>query len=80
MLRALQNREALFIITQNRKRSETRMDDDTEAETFQPLWVDWTERIISFHQEAGYERLEFSSNEEKMAYVFEKTSNGFRIQ
>lgn len=41
------------------------MDDDTEAETFQPLWVDWTERIISFHQEAGYERLEFSSNEEK---------------
>ena len=56
------------------------MDDDTEAETFQPLWVDWTERIISFHQEAGYERLEFSSNEEKMAYVFEKTSNGFRIQ
>lgn len=31
------------------------MDDDTEAETFQPLWVDWTERILSFHQEAGYE-------------------------
>lgn len=56
------------------------MDDDTEAQTFQPLWIDWTERIISFHEEAGYERLEFSSNEEKMAYVFEKTSNGFRIQ
>lgn len=56
------------------------MDDDTETRELQPLWINWTERIVSFHEEAGYEQLKFSSKEEKMDYVFEKTSNGFRIQ
>ena len=56
------------------------MEDDTGAETTQVIWINRADRILSFHQEAGYERLEFSSNEEKMDYVFQKTADGFRVQ
>ena len=56
------------------------MEDDTGAQAPQAIWINWTEQILSFHEEDGYERLEFPSNEAKMDYVFQKTSNGFRIQ
>ena len=56
------------------------MDDDTGAQALPTLWVNWTEHIVSFHEEAGYEPLTFSSEEEKMDYVFQKTFLGFRIQ
>ncbi len=57
-----------------------RMDDDTDTHPVHFLWIHWSEHIVSFHEVAGYERKEFSSSEEKMDYVFQKTSNGFRIQ
>ena len=41
------------------------MDDDTGTQQLQSLWIDWADHIVSFHQEDGYERLDFSSNEEK---------------
>jgi len=56
------------------------MDDGIGGHKLQLLWIHWSDHIISFHEEAGYERKEFSSSEEKMDYVFRKTSNGFRIQ
>lgn len=56
------------------------MDDETGTQMLPSLWIDWAEHIVSFHEEAGYERLEFPSQEEKMEYVFQQTSNGFRIQ
>jgi len=56
------------------------MDDDTGARALPELWIDWTDHIVSFHQEDGYERLEFSSDEEKMNYVLQKSSAGFRVQ
>lgn len=56
------------------------MDDDTGAQTLQSLWINWADHIVSFHAEDGYERIEFSSSEEKMEYVFHKSANGFRIQ
>lgn len=56
------------------------MEDGIGAQELPLLWIDWTEHVVSFHEEAGFERLEFPSHEEKMEYVFEKTSNGFRIQ
>ena len=56
------------------------MEDGTGTQAVQFLWISRTERIVSFHEEAGYDRLEFLSNKEKMEYVFQKTSNGFRIQ
>ncbi len=56
------------------------MDDDAETQGLPWLWINWRDQIVSFHEEAGYEKLEFSSNEEKLEYVFRKCSNGFRIQ
>lgn len=56
------------------------MDEGTGVQTLPALWIDQNDHIVSFHEEAGYERLEFASNEEKMNYVLQKTSNGFRIQ
>ena len=56
------------------------MEDGTGTQPLLWLWIDWTEQIVSFHEEAGYEKLTFSSVEEKMDYAFAKSSNGFRIQ
>ena len=57
-----------------------RITEDTGTQTPQAVWINWVEHILSFHEEVGYERLDFPSNKEKMDYVFEKASNGFRIQ
>lgn len=56
------------------------MEDGVGAQALPLLWINWTEQIVSFRKEDGYERLEFPSDEEKLEYAFEKTSNGFRIQ
>lgn len=56
------------------------MRDGIGGTKLQLVWIHWSDHIISFHEEDGYERKEFSSIEEKMDYVFGKTSNGFRIQ
>lgn len=56
------------------------MDKDQEAANFPSLWIDWTEHIVSFHEEDGYERLDFPSKDKKLDYAVEKCSNGFRIQ
>lgn len=56
------------------------MDDDTGSQTRPSLWIDWVGHIVSFHPEEGYQRLEFPSDREKMAYAVETSSRGFRIQ
>lgn len=56
------------------------MEDGTGTQVPQAIWINWTEHILSFHPAAGYVRMEFPSNEEKMDYVFQKSSSGFRIQ
>lgn len=61
-------------------RMNTRLDDGIGTKNTQLLWIHWSNHVISFHEEAGYERLEFPTYEKKMEYVFGKTSNGFRIQ
>ena len=55
------------------------MEDDTGVGAPQAIWINWKEQILSFHWEEGYERLEFSSAGERMEYVFQKGSSGFRI-
>lgn len=46
------------------------------------LWISLSEHIVSFHEVANndYEPLIFSDQDEKMEFVFEKCSRGFRIQ
>lgn len=44
------------------------------------LWVDDTNRIISFRKAEGFEAKVFSSQALKIAYAFEMSSSGYRIQ
>ena len=44
------------------------------------LWIDHTDRIISFKKAEGFERKDFLSYDEKIAYAFEKSTDGYRIQ
>lgn len=56
------------------------MDDGIARNKTYPLWIHWSDHILSFHEVAGFERIHFSTQEERMDYVFQKTSHGFRIQ
>lgn len=46
------------------------------------LWINWADHIVSFRkvEEGAFEMVEFPSNEERFAYVFDHCSTGFRIQ
>ena len=56
------------------------MDDDPDAQIPQLLWINWTEQVVSFHPEDGFEAVEFPDHDAMLDCVFQKTSNGFRIQ
>lgn len=56
------------------------MDDDAGAQAPQLLWINWTDQVVSFHSEEGFDPVEFPDHDAMLAYVFQKTSNGFRIQ
>lgn len=58
------------------------MSEETGATGPYTLWINWTDRIVSFTavQGSGFEPMVFPSNEEKMDYVFSYCSSGFRIQ
>ncbi|OUN97348.1 hypothetical protein B5F98_06365 [Pseudoflavonifractor sp. An44] len=55
---------------------------NTRAQELHILWISQSEHIISFHEvvSENYEPLVFSDQNEKMMFVFEKCSHGFRIQ
>lgn len=44
------------------------------------LWIDHTNRIISFKKADGFEAKVFSTREEKIVYAFQKSASGYRIQ
>ena len=44
------------------------------------LWVQWEEKIISFHKEDGFEELSFANRDELLAYAAEKSNSGYAIQ
>lgn len=49
------------------------------------IWISRSEHIVSFHEiendnNDNYEPLVFSNHNEKMQFVLEKCSSGFRIQ
>ena len=39
-----------------------------------------SDQVVSFHPEEGFEPVAFPDHDAMLAYVFQKTSNGFRIQ
>lgn len=44
------------------------------------LWIDRTNRIITFKKTEGFEPKEFPTRDEKIAYAFRKGISGYRIQ
>ena len=51
-----------------------------EEELAYLIWIDHKEKIVSFKSAEGFEQLQFSSQEEKLAFAIEKCSSGYRIQ
>lgn len=56
------------------------MDVDVGIQVSHILWINWSKQVVSFHCEEGFEPIEFQDHDEMLQYVFQKTSNGFRIQ
>ena len=44
------------------------------------LWIDHTNRIISFKQAEGFEAKVFPPREEKIVYAFQTSTSVYRIQ
>ena len=42
-------------------------------------WVNKKERIVTFRETEGFEKLTFRTQEEKMAYVYNLCESGYRI-
>lgn len=55
---------------------------NTSAQEVHTLWISQKEHTVSFHEVEGddYEQFVFTSQNEKMEFVFQKCSSGFRIQ
>lgn len=56
------------------------MEREAEIKKCWPIWVDWTRKIVSFQEAAGFEKLEYSTHDEMFQFAIEKTMNGFAIQ
>lgn len=56
------------------------MEQEKETPGSQRLWIDWKNKVLSFNCAEGFETRDFLSHEERMTYVLEQCSNGFRIQ
>ena len=48
------------------------MEKAREEEQAYPIWIDHTDKIVSFKSAEGFEQLHFSSQEEKLAFAIEK--------
>lgn len=48
------------------------MDDGIGTKNTQLLWIHWSNHVISFHEESGYERLEFPTCEKKWNMFLER--------
>lgn len=55
---------------------------NTSAQEVHTLWISQNEHIVSFHEVDGddYKQLVFANRNEKMEFVFQQCSSGFRIQ
>ena len=56
------------------------MSEETQTRSDCVLWIDHTNRIISFKKAESFEAKVFSTREEKIAYAFQKATSGYRIQ
>ena len=56
------------------------MEREVENKDCWPIWVDWSRRIVSFQEAAGFEKLEYPTHDELFQFAIEKSMAGFAIQ
>jgi len=55
------------------------MREECEKQTDLAAWVNKEERIVTFCETEGFEKLTFRTQEDKMAYVYDLCESGYRI-
>ena len=53
--------------------------ENEETDVFS-VWVDWQNRIVSFQQAEGFEKLEYPTHQEMFQFAIEKSMSGYAIQ
>ena len=51
-----------------------------EKEKVYTLWIDWSQRVVSFEKAEGFAELRYSSHEEMFRFAIERGNEGFAIQ
>ena len=55
------------------------MKEDCEEKAELAAWVNKEERIVTFRDTEGFEKLTFQSQEDKLSYIFNLCETGYRI-
>lgn len=55
------------------------MREECEEQTDLTVWVKKDERIVTFRDTEGFEKLTFRTQEEKMSYIYNLCESGYRI-
>ena len=55
------------------------MREECEEQTDLTAWVNKAERIVTFQETEGFEKLTFRTQEDKMSYVYNLCESGYRI-
>ena len=55
------------------------MKEETDTPEEFTAWVNKEERIVTFRETEGFEKLTFRTQEDKMAYVYDLCESGYRI-
>ena len=56
------------------------MERENEETDLFSVWVDWQNRIVSFQQAEGFEKLEYPTHQEMFQFAIEKSMSGYAIQ
>ena len=54
------------------------MDEEKLEQTF-IVWVNKEERIVTFRDTEGFEKLTFQSQEDKLSYIYNLCETGYKI-
>jgi hypothetical protein len=63
-----------------RKREPVRASAQTNSNEMLSLWVEATEKIVSFHEVDGWRKMEFQNREYRQRYVDSLVSSHYRFQ
>ena len=55
------------------------MKEETDTQEEFTAWVNKEERIVTFRETKGFEKLTFRTQEDKMSYVYNLCESGYRI-